>query len=137
MRKINSILSVIALCAIALSSCKKDEAASTPAYIGTWLETNFIASGCTDPGDDEVHACTAPDCESLIISATTITIVKPGSANEVYPYTASGNTLTVTVGGTTGTITVTVVVSGTIMTVTLQNSAANGGCLNVTTYTKS
>jgi hypothetical protein len=136
MRKINSILAVIALCVIAVVSCKKDETAPLPAYLGTWRETNFVASGCTDPGDNEVHACSVADCEAIAFSETQMTITKAGVAPLVYPFTASGTTLTVNVGGSTGVVVVNVVVSGLTLTLTLQHTVPDGGCLNVTTYTK-
>lgn len=137
MRKINIILVVVVLCIIAVVSCKKDDNPPLPAYLGSWRETNFVSSACTDPLDNEVHACPEIECEAIAFSTTNITITKPGvDPPAIYPYTASGTTLTVNVGGSTGTITATVIVSGTTLTFSFQNSVADGGCLHVTTYSK-
>jgi hypothetical protein len=118
------VVSVVSLCTI---SCKDDDDAK-PAdlLVGTWLEVSFAATGCTDPDDNETNTCTA--CETLVATATTLKF----GTEPPYPYTADGNTLSVTVGAQV--FKVTIEVSAETLILTIQDSAADGNCKNVSNY---
>lgn len=118
---------------LAISSCKDDDENPGAALIGTWEEKSYVSSGCVDPDDNESSTCTS-SCERIVVTENTITI---GSFPAV-SYTVSGNQLTISQssGGTTISTTVTFVVSGTTLTITQQDDASDGGCKNVSTYSK-
>lgn len=114
--------------ALFIFGCSDDDPAPDPAsLIGTWTITNEVYSGCNDPADNRTDPC--DDCDDLIFSATTVTV-----GIEVYTYSTSGNTLTVTLGSDT--LVITYSVSATTLTFTIQESDVNGGCKIVSTYTR-
>lgn len=114
---------------ISLDGCKKDDDPS-PAeqLVGSWKEVSYVSTGCTDPNDNESSNCTK--CDTMVATSTTLTF--PGEPP--YPYTANGNTLTITVGAQT--YIATIVISGSTLTFTIQDSTADGGCKSVTTFNK-
>lgn len=108
-------------------SCKDDdESKPVDQLVGSWLEVSFVSSGCTDPDDNESSTCTK--CETLVATSSTLTF----EGEPPYPYTADGNTLSVTVG--TQIYKVVFAVNGDEMVLTIQDSPADGNCKNVTTY---
>lgn len=133
MKTSKSILFLTAFLIVILSleGCKKDDPAPTPAeqLVGSWKEVNRVSTGCTDPADNGTETCTT-SCETMVASSTTLTF----TGEPPYPYTADGNTLTVTVG--TKVFIVTIAISGTTLTFTIQDSAADGNCKSVATYNK-
>jgi hypothetical protein len=84
-----------------------------------------VVSGCSDPVDNETITCTS--CETIVISATTMSI-----DGDTYPYTVSGNTLSIDVDGDIYKITY--IISGNNLTLNFQDSVADGNCKYVTTY---
>lgn len=110
------------------TSCKDDDDDAKPVdqLIGSWLEVSFVSSGCTDPADNETSTCTT--CETLVATSSTLTF----ESEPPYPYTADGNTLSVTVGSKI--YTVVFAVTGDTLVVTIQDSADDGNCKKVTTY---
>ena len=117
---------------IAFEGCKKDDPKpNASALIGSWEETSYVVTNCTDPLDNEaLYECTTI-CEILEVSATTVTLDGDGP----YDYTASGNTVTIDLGPD-GTVVVTYSISGTTLTISIQDSLADGGCKTTITYTK-
>ena len=108
--------------------CSEDE--PTPAsLVGTWVFTSHVSSNCADPKWNNTDTCSDSSCFEIVISATSIT-----SDTEVFTYTTSGNNLTATEGGLT--LEFTYSISGSILTLTSQDSPAEGGCKNVETYTR-
>jgi hypothetical protein len=132
MKSIKSIYLIILTASLVFlfEGCKKDDPAPTPAeqLVGSWKEVSYVSTGCLDPADNESSNCTI--CETMVATASTLTF--PGEPP--YPYTATENILTITVGGQT--YTATIAISGSTLTFTLQNSPADGGCKSVTTFTK-
>lgn len=125
------IMMFIAIMVLLAEGCKKDDPAPTPAemMVGSWKEVSYVRSGCTDAADNESSTCTA-SCETLVVSATTLTF----GTEPPYPYTADGSALSVTVSGTI--YIVTIAVTATTLTTTIQDSPADGNCKKVTNYTK-
>jgi hypothetical protein len=125
------VITLITSLVFLFEGCKKDDPAPTPAeqLVGSWKEVNRVSTGCTDPADNRTETCTT-GCENMVASSTTLTF----TGEPPYPYTADGNTLTVTVG--TQVFKVTILITGTTLTFTIQDSAADGNCKSVTTYSK-
>lgn len=125
------LLTLIASFIFQFEGCKKDDD-PTPAeqLVGSWKEVSYVSTGCTDPNDNESNTCTT-NCETLVVTATTLKI----GSDPALSYTASGNTLTVTIPGQQ-TTTVAFAISGSTLTVTIQDSPADGGCKSVSTYTR-
>lgn len=123
------LITLIVCLVFLFEGCKKDDD-PTPAeqLVGSWKEVSYVASGCTDPNDNESSTCTK--CNTMVATSSTLTF----TGEPPYPYTANGNTLTITVGNQT--FTATIVISGSTLTFTIQNSAADGGCKTVTTFNK-
>ncbi len=115
-------ISTLLLILVPFSSCKDDDEPSASGLIGTWKEVSFEASGCTDPNDNEPLSTCSTTCETIVVTATTISF-----SGTSFPYTASGNTITV--DGET----VTWSISGTTLTIT---SDGEPGCTNVSKYTR-
>lgn len=118
---------------ILVSSCKDDDESPGAALIGTWEEKSFVSSGCIDPNDNESSTCTA-SCEQIVVTENTVKI----GSDPAIPYTIKGNQLSISesAGGVTITITVTFEVSGNTLIITQQDEASDGGCKNVSTYTR-
>lgn len=115
-------LLMMALIVLAFQGCKKDDESPSQAslLIGTWEYKSTVVTNCTDSLDNFNDTCTS-SCDVTVITATTI---------DSDPYTASGNTITS--DGDTYTFSI----SGTTLTITYQESVADGGCKYVTTLTK-
>lgn len=133
MKSIKSIylLTLIASLVFLFEGCKKDDE-PTPAeqLVGSWKEVSFVSSGCTNPADNESSTCTTT-CETFVATATTL---KFGSDTPL-SYTSNGNTLTVTIPGQPS-VTAVFSITGSTLTLTIQDSAADGGCKSVSTYSK-
>jgi len=126
MRTVKNIL-VFIWVIILFEGCKKDDPAPNAALLkGVWEEVSFVASGCTDPNDNENYNCTS-GCEILVITPNTLTI-----EGDEYDYTVSGNKITISLGGDTEIVTFDV--TETTLTITSQDSPADGNCKNVSTY---
>ncbi len=114
-------------------SCKDDDETPGAALIGTWEEVSFTSSGCVDPDDNESYTCTS-SCERIVVTENTVKV----DSDPAIPYTVNGNQLTLTQssGGITISFTVTFEISGNTLTITQQDDAADGGCKNVSVYTR-
>ncbi len=110
-----------------LAGCSKND--PIPTIRGTWKQKDVVVTGCTNASLNGTTTCTT-SCVSLIIDSNTV------STNGGAPayYSISGDTITLTVGSTTTQSTYTV--TSTTLTISTQSSPANGGCLNVTTFTR-
>lgn len=126
--KTNRIIFLMTLVVLAFEGCKKDDPSPNATLVNSWKEVSFVASGCTDPTENESTTCTT-SCETLVISATTFSF--DGNS---FPYTVSGNTMSIEFMGTI--YKVSFVISGTSLTITSQDSLADGNCKNVSTYKK-
>lgn len=132
MKNYIKVLAIVLAFPIVFSSCKEDEDQGA-SLVGTWRETTYVSSGCLDPTDNENFTCTT-SCEELVVTATTVKIGSDPAIN----YTVNGNQLTVTetLGSATISITVTFAVTATTLVITQVDAASDGGCTNVTTYTR-
>lgn len=132
MRNYIKIIGLILVIPLAFSSCKDDENEGA-SLVGTWDEVSFVSSGCTDSADNENFTCTS-SCERIVVTEST---VKFGS-DPALSYTINGNQIMLTQSGSgiTITITVTFVVTETTLTITQQDDVSDGGCKNVSTYTR-
>jgi uncharacterized protein (TIGR02145 family) len=118
----------VALCFV---GCKNDEPDpdQSAELVGTWEAVSFVATGCSDPTNNYNETCTNA-CEILVATATGISFDGDGP----YAYTTKGNLLTVNLNGDK--IVVTYSITGETLMFTFQDSPANGGCKNVSTYKK-
>ncbi len=120
---------LIVLMPLVFAGCKKDDDPSPNAsLVNSWTEVSYVASGCTDPTENESTTCTT-GCETLVISATTINFFGIS-----LPYTVSGNTISIDILGDIEKVTY--VITGTTLVVTAQESEADGNCKYVSTYKK-
>lgn len=124
---------LIVIIPVSFFSCKDDDENLGAALIGTWEEKSFVSSGCIDPDENETFTCTS-SCERIVVTNNTIKI----DNDPAIPYTINGNKLTITEssGGITISITVTFEISGNTLTITQQDDASDGGCKNVSVYTR-
>jgi hypothetical protein len=108
------------------SSCSSDDDPEITAesLIGTWTQTSFVSTGCTDPNDNQDLSTCTTACETIVVTATTVSI----NGDAPMTYTTDGNTIT------TDGDTITWAISGTTLTITDVDSAADGGCTSVITY---
>lgn len=129
--KLSQIKLVMALMILLFEGCKNDDPApdQSAELIGNWEVVTFVATGCNNPDDNYNETCTS-NCEILVATATTLTIDGAGP----YPYTTDGNSMTIDFGGDTFVITYSI--AGEILTFSAQDSPADGGCKNVSTYKK-
>ena len=121
---------VMALMVLFFEGCNKDDPApdQSAELIGSWEAVSFVSSNCKDPLDNGTTTCTS-FCEILVFTATTVTFDGEGP----YNYTTNGNSMTIDFGDDE---TITYFISGTTLTFTNQDSPADGGCKNVSTYKK-
>ncbi len=121
---------LIALMFLVFEGCNKDDPGpdQSAELIGAWEAVSFVSSNCKDPSENGTTTCTS-FCEILVFTSTTVTFDGDGPFN----YTTSGNSLTIDFGGSqTGTYSI----SASTLTFTGQDSPADGGCKNVSTYKK-
>lgn len=133
MKSIKSTYLIILIASLVFlfEGCKKDDDPS-PAeqLVGSWKEVSYVSTGCTDPSDNESGTCTTK-CETLVATSSTLTF----GSDPALSYTASGNTLTVTIPGQQS-VTVVFAITGSTLTFAIQDSPADGGCKSVSTYSK-
>lgn len=139
MSKYSKLLSLVIIIAGVIVSCSKSDPAPSQAsaLIGNWKAVSYQRTGCTDPTYNEsLTACTT-SCETLSITATTVTVTVPGSAPMSFTYTVTGSTINIT-GSGAPTETITFVVSGTTLTINTQSPAtgAEANCKGISIYTK-
>jgi hypothetical protein len=130
-RPLIAMLAVVAMVNLFNGCNNDDDPTPTQAelLIGTWRLTNEVVSECTDANDNYSETCTV-ECETIVITASTITIMSSS-----YTYTVTGNSLSINMGSGI-TLTVNFVVSGSTLTVTLKDTQEDGNCKYVSTYTK-
>ena len=137
MKTHNKVLSLLAIIAISILGCSKSDPAPTQAQllVGSWKQTSYVRSGCTDASLNEAPSVCTTNCPTITITATTITLNNPGSAPETLTYTVSGATLS-TVPPMTETITF--LVSGNTLTINskMPASGSEANCLGVSTFTR-
>lgn len=127
--KTSKSIFLMALIIIFFEGCNKDDPAPV-SLIGTWILISEVASDCIDPADNFTDSCSGAYCEEWIFSETSISVGIYSSS-----YTKSGNKLLVTVSP--GVINEGIYsISGSTLTLTYQDSPADGGCKNVSTFTK-
>jgi hypothetical protein len=121
-------LSAILLASFQFSSCSSDDDPEITAasLIGTWTLASFATTGCTDPIDNQDLSTCTTSCETIVVTATTVSI----DGDAPMTYTTDGNTIT------TDGDTLTWSISGTTLTITDVDSAADGGCTSTFTYTR-
>ncbi|CAN5242493.1 hypothetical protein BH09BAC3_BH09BAC3_24370 [soil metagenome] len=129
MKKLFSLGILSSLFLFALS-CSKDSDPN-PTLLGTWIETSTSASGCTNPSENVTTNCIDTDCRTLIIESNSIR-----QSFLFYSYTTQGDQLILTPSGSTSSLTFTFKVTATTLTITGQDSPANGNCTNTTVYNK-
>jgi hypothetical protein len=117
---------LMALVILVFEGCKKDDPSPAAPLLGSWKQVSLVSTGCTDPSENGTYNCSAPDCETLLFTASTMSV--DGGAPQTY--VVSGNTLTVDGESLTFTI------SGSTVTFTFQDTLVNGGCQLVITYKK-
>lgn len=120
----------MALMFILFERCSKDDPApdQSAELIGAWENVSFVTSNCKDPSNNGTTTCTS-SCEILVFTSTTFTLDGDGP----YNYTTSGNSITIAFGGSQ---TANYSISGETLTFSDQDSPADGGCKNVSTYKK-
>ncbi|MCB0492315.1 MAG: hypothetical protein KDC93_07855 [Cyclobacteriaceae bacterium] len=133
MKNYTKVLLFAFIIPMAISSCKDDDETPGAALVGTWEEKSYTSSGCVDPDDNDSFTCTS-SCERIVVTENTIKI----DTDPAIPYTINGNQLTITQssGSISVSFTVTFEVSGNTLTITQQDDAADGGCKNVSVYTR-
>lgn len=129
MKRLFAFLFLFSMASLLIISCKDDDENPANALIGTWKFVSYVASGCTNPDDNENSSCST-DCDTFIFTADKLTIKASGDPDETLTYTIKGNEITITDSGIP--LTLAFVVSGS--TLTLSNS--ENGCDIIRTLTK-
>ena len=104
--------------------------------IGSWKAVSYVRTLCTDPLKNEtLKACVAAECETLVITSSTVTIKLTGSADKVLNYTVSGNVL---VASPSQGDVITFLIAGTTLTIvsTEPNSGSSANCVGTNVYTR-
>jgi hypothetical protein len=130
-------LTAIVLVAMVIS-CSKDDPAAAPSVVGTWKFATYLASGCTEPLDNETGSCsgTLIECGALVITATTYDNTPgtlSGGSAESGTFVISGASATVTPTGGSATVYNFTV---TATTLTLSRVDDSSGCTETSTFTR-
>lgn len=127
-----SFFAALLVLGITFSGCNDDDEKGS-SLIASWRLVSDVNTECADTDDNYSETCSR-DCDVLVFTATTITT----DDNGVYTYTTNGNQLIATQssGGVTINLIFTYNVSGSTLTLTTKDSADQGSCKNVVTYSK-
>jgi hypothetical protein len=139
------LIATLFLLNAACSTDEKEEPVAQPTLLGSWKQSTFVVSGCTDAGGDREEKCTgtAGDCGVLTITESSWTWVQnlgDGSQfKESGGYTLSSNYIILS-GATSpglGKYSITgSTVSYTTTTLTFVNSSVDTGCIYTVTFSR-
>ncbi len=139
MKTFNFLLAVFFVSVTIISCGKGDDNQGNPAtspLYGSWTINTLNVSGCADPLANHSTNCAAGGalCSGAIVEFTRTTMTSTGvTGTNSSAYTISGNTFNYPSDGGVPT---SFAIAGNTLTLSQQQSASNGGCLIVSTYTR-
>jgi hypothetical protein len=128
MKKLKNVLPIIAIFSIFIS-CKRDHDFVSP-LIGTWDARKLIISNCINPTENAEYTCAGGGCEFVIFTNVNVNLF-----GEVHSYTIVGDKIHVELSPSL-ILVMQFKIDGSVLTLTIQDGEADGGCKYEYTYLK-